>query len=140
MQNNLKIQFIHTEKCFNVNYNFIIAIPEYFSNVFLLSCSLKYFPKNTTIYNSCNKSVIFMSVKCLKIKLLLSLPEIKDLLFLHIVVYFCTTFILHKGNYISKSYKNIGIKVKKNYQWYLKAKPTTLIIFLSRFLLVLSSF
>ena len=62
-------------------------------------------------------------------------------IFLHIVVYFCTTFILHKGNYISKSYKNIGIKVKKKqYQWYLKAKPTALIIFLSRFLLVLSSF
>ena len=34
-------------------------------------------------------------------------------IFLHIVVYFCTTFILHKGNYISKSYENIGIKVKK---------------------------
>ena len=62
-------------------------------------------------------------------------------IFLHIVVYFCTTFILHKGNYISKSYKNIGIKVKKKqYQWYLKAKPTALIIFLSRFFLVLSSF
>ena len=62
-------------------------------------------------------------------------------IFLDIVVYFCTTFILHKGNYISKSYENIGIKVKKKtVSMVSKSKTYCIDYFLIKILLSLVKF